>query len=96
MRPIPEHGITPASIVKAIDDGSLSIYNLDYSTPAVMEDREAYLTQEEVDSRIEELQAQMRHAAGNLDFERAAALRDKIKTLKARELGFAAVRSSRS
>ena len=36
-----EHDITPASIVKAIDDGSLSIYNLDYSTPAVMEDREA-------------------------------------------------------
>ena len=91
-----EHGITPASIVKAIDDGSLSIYNLDYSTPAVMEDREAYLTQEEIDSRIEELQAQMRHAAANLDFERAATLRDKIKTLKARELGLAAVRSTRS
>ena len=39
-----EHGITPASIIKAIDDGSLSIYNRDYSTPAVMEDREAYLS----------------------------------------------------
>ena len=82
-----EHGITPASIVKAIDDGSLSVYNLDYSTPAVMEDREAYLTHDELDSRIEELQAQMRQAAANLDFERAATLRDKIKTLKGRELG---------
>src|ERR671915_435563 len=32
-----EHGITPASIVKAIDDASLSVYNLDYQTPAVRE-----------------------------------------------------------
>jgi excinuclease ABC subunit B len=91
-----EHGITPASIVKAIDDVSLAVYNLDYATPAVMEDREAYLTQEELDSRIEELQAQMRQAAANLDFERAAKLRDKIKALKGRELGLVGVRSTRS
>ena len=91
-----EHGITPASIVKAIDDISLSVYNLDYGTPAVMEDREAYLSPDELDARIEELQGQMRQAAANLDFERAATLRDKIKTMKSRELGFAGVRSDRS
>jgi len=91
-----EHGITPASIVKAIDDISLSVYNLDYGTPAVMEDREAYLSPDELDARIEQLQGQMRQAAANLDFERAATLRDKIKTLKSRELGFAGVRSDRS
>ena len=91
-----EHGITPASIVKAIDDISLTVYNLDYGTPAVMEDREAYLSPAELDSRIEELQTQMRQAAANLDFERAATLRDKIKTLKNRELGLAAVRAPRS
>ena len=91
-----EHGITPASIIKAIDDISLSVYNLDYGTPAVMEDREAYLSPDELDSRIEELQGQMRQAAANLDFERAATLRDKIKTMKSRELGFAGVRSDRS
>ena len=91
-----EHGITPASIVKAIDDISLSVYNLDYGTPAVMEDREAYQSPDELDARIEQLQGQMRQAAANLDFERAATLRDKIKTLKSRELGFAGVRSDRS
>ena len=91
-----EHGITPASIVKAIDDISLSVYNLDYGTPVVMEDREEYLSPAELDSRIEELQAQMRQAASNLDFERAAKLRDKIKTLKSRELGLAGARASRS
>ncbi len=91
-----EHGITPASIVKSIDDISLSVYNIDYGTPAVMEDREAYLSPGELDSRIEELQAQMRLAAANLDFERAATLRDRIKTLKSRELGLAGAKESRS
>ncbi len=90
-----EHGITPASIVKAIDDVSLSVYNLDYGTPAVMEEREAYLTPQEIDARIESLQTQMRQAAANLDFERAATLRDKIKALKGRELGLANMRSTR-
>jgi excinuclease ABC subunit B len=91
-----EHGITPSSIVKAIDDISMTVYNLDYGTPAVMEDRQAYLTPAELDSRIEELQGQMRQAAANLDFERAATLRDKIKSLKGRELGFAGERSTGS
>ena len=89
-----EHGITPASIVKAIDDGSLSIYQHDYSTPTVMEDRETYLSPDEIESRIEELQAQMRQAAANLDFERAATIRDRIKSLKGRELGLVAGRSN--
>ena len=62
----------------------------------VMEARETYLSPEEIESRIEQLQAQMRQAAANLDFERAAKLRDKIKTLKGRELGFAAAGSTRS
>jgi excinuclease ABC subunit B len=88
-----EHGITPSSIIKAVDDISMTVYNLDYGTPAVMEDREAYLSPAEVESRIEELQGQMRQAAANLDFERAATLRDKIKTLKSRELGLAGVRA---
>jgi excinuclease ABC subunit B len=91
-----EHNITPASIVKAIDDASLSVYGLDYQTPQVLEEQESYLTQTDIDTRIEELHKQMRQAAANLDFERAATLRDKIKGLKARELGFAAVRPSRS
>jgi excinuclease ABC subunit B len=91
-----EHGITPASIVRAIDEGLTNLYDRDYSTPSVAEDRESFTSQDQLDSRIEELQAQMRHAAANLDFERAATLRDKIKALKGRELGLVGVRSSES
>ena len=72
------------------------MYDRDYGVPAVPEEAEEVLSQDQLESRIEGLQAQMKHAAANLDFERAATLRDKIKLLKGRELGVVAVRSSRS
>jgi excinuclease ABC subunit B len=61
-----------------------------------MKDRESYLSPAELEDRIEQLQGQMKQAAANLDFERAASLRDKIKTLKSREMGLAGVRAPRS
>ena len=73
-----------------------SVYERDYLLPAAMEERDTFLSQDQLDSRIEELQAQMRQAAANLDFERAAKLRDKIKTLKGRELGLAGMDARRS
>ena len=94
-----EHGITPASIIKGIDAALTSVYERDYSTPAVREDSEpfeALVTPEAVEARIAGLQADMRQAASNLDFERAATLRDRIKALKARELGLVAARATRS
>ena len=36
---------------------------------------------------ITQLEAQMREAAKNFEFERAAALRDRIRSLKQRDLG---------
>src|SRR5436309_2111052 len=75
-----EHGITPESVVRAIEDVMSSVYERDYSTPPAREAAETFRTQAEIDARIEELQAQMRQAAANLDFERAAKLRDKIKS----------------
>ena len=38
------------------------------------------------------LQAQMKAAAANLEFEKAATLRDRIKQLKSRDLGLAGSR----
>jgi len=91
-----EHGITPASIVKAIDDGLATLYDRDYFAPAIADGLEEFVSQDQLDSRIEDLQAQMKHAAANLDFERAAKLRDKIKLLKARELGMGAAQPART
>src|SRR5687768_8638549 len=86
-----EHGITPTSIVKAIEDVLSSVYERDYgSVPLVKEDRPTFRTQAELDAYIADLDKQMKEAAANLDFERAAALRDRVRALKTRELGLAA------
>jgi len=84
------HGITPASIVKAIDDGLTSVYERDYVTvPLVREPQETYRSRAELDARIRELQAAMNEAARNLEFEKAAELRDTLKRLRAVDLGLA-------
>jgi excinuclease ABC subunit B len=87
-----EHGITPASIVKSIDEVLSSIYERDYVTVPAGDEGEVFRTQAELDARLAELQAQMKGAAANLEFEKAASLRDRIKQLRTRELGLAGSR----
>jgi excinuclease ABC subunit B len=83
-----EHGITPQSIVKSIDDVMSSVYERDYVTPAATVDgTERFHNQQQLDAYIAKLQEDMRAAAANLDFEKAAALRDDIKRLRNPELG---------
>ncbi len=81
-----EHGITPASVVKSIDDVLSSIYERDYLTVA-KEPGDEFRSQAELDTYIARLQSQMKAAAANLEFEKAAGLRDRIKQLRSRELG---------
>jgi excinuclease ABC subunit B len=83
-----EHHITPQSIVRAIDEVMSSVYERDYLTPAATIDgTERFHNQQQLDAHLEKLQAQMKAAAANLDFEKAAALRDDIKRLRNPELG---------
>jgi excinuclease ABC subunit B len=83
-----EHGITPASIIKEIDEVMGSVYERDYVTvPVVRDEQETFRTQEELDRRLADLEREMRGAAANLDFERAAALRDRVRRLRRLELG---------
>ncbi len=82
-----ENGITPASIVKAIDDVLASVYERDYVTIARRDEAMAPLSPEEAEARVADLQRQMREAAANLEFEKAAAMRDEIRKLRKRVLG---------
>ena len=71
------NGITPASVKKAVRD-VIEIGKKD--TPKKERRR---LTREEREKEIVSLTAEMKRAASRLEFERAAALRDKIKELRA-------------
>jgi excinuclease ABC subunit B len=74
-----EHGITPRSIKKAIRD-------ITERVRAVAETKAPYtptpISREEVVRLIKELETQMRRAAKNLEFEKAALLRDRIIELR--------------
>ena len=78
-----KHGITPASIVKNIEDVLTSVYERDYVTVAkVPDEREQFRTQAELDAFIAGLEKEMRAAAANLEFERAAGIRDRLRRLR--------------
>ena len=72
--------ITPETIRSTIKDIAGSIYESDYYTvPAVAEDIALY---GEDEAALQRLEAEMKEAAKQLDFERAAAIRDRIRKLK--------------
>jgi len=79
-----DHGITPESIVKAIDEVLGSVYEADYlKVPIEAEGgEEAAKSPAEIEAEVARLQAEMRAAADALRFEEAAALRDRIKYLR--------------
>jgi excinuclease ABC subunit B len=83
------HGITPASIVKSIDEVLTSVYERDYVTIAANNETELFRTRAELEAHLANLQTQMKAAAANLEFEKAATLRDRIKQVRTRELGLA-------
>jgi excinuclease ABC subunit B len=82
-----EHGITPESVVREIEGVLGSVYERDYATPPWAESAGGPRTKAELDAEIARLEKEMKAAAGNLDFERAATVRDTLKTLRSLLLG---------
>lgn len=76
-----EHGITPKTIVKEVRDSIETLKPADEEVIfGVSENESTY----DIKSTIESLQQEMMEAAQNLQFERAAQIRDKIKELEER------------
>ncbi|MBT5470343.1 MAG: excinuclease ABC subunit B, partial [Nitrospina sp.] len=79
------HNITPASIKKSIQD-SMEYKEADEMALAVAEEEEIYESGVSVLELIPKLEKQMLAAAKNLEFEKAAELRDRIKRMRANDL----------
>ena len=83
-----ERNITPISVVKSVDMQLARIVEADYVN---VPDDDAAIgeisTEAQLAQVIAQLEMQMRAAAKNFEFERAAALRDKIRALRQRDLG---------
>lgn len=80
-----ERGITPQTVMKSISGGVIDMLrkNKDKSKSKTGKVKEfaSELNAESIDAKIKELKAQMKEAAKNLEFERAAQLRDEVKEL---------------
>ena len=82
-----ENGITPMSITKSVDMKLAAIVEADYVTVPAEDFADADITSEaKLGEVLAQLEVQMREAAKKFEFERAAALRDRIRTLKQRDL----------
>jgi excinuclease ABC subunit B len=86
-----QNGITPEGIRKNIGELLASVYEADYvgvldleETP---EEHARFRTVDDIDREVKALEKRMREAAKALEFEKAAELRDRIKTLRATEFG---------
>ena len=83
-----EHDITPQSIVKSVDMQLAAIVEADYLTvPAEDAAIGEIASEDQLAQAIAQMETQMREAAKKFEFERAAALRDRIRLLKQRDLG---------
>ncbi|MDF1716002.1 MAG: excinuclease ABC subunit UvrB [Antarcticimicrobium sp.] len=84
-----EHGITPATIRKNVEDILSGLYKGDADMNRVTAKVDKPLHGANLEAHLDGLRTEMRKAAENLEFEEAARLRDEVKRLEAVDLAIA-------
>jgi excinuclease ABC subunit B len=78
-----KHGITPRTVVKSLDDPLMKMVEADFvNLENIIEAEEHFESLEELKKEIEKVEKEMKRAAKNYEFEKAAILRDRLFTLK--------------
>jgi len=84
-----EHDITPTTIIKSIDATLVTAYEADYfKIPLNLDAFEEY-SPKQLKETIIGMEHEMRQAAKEMQFERAAELRDRLKYLRERQISIA-------
>ena len=82
-----EHGITPRGVVKRIKDIIDGVYDADATRQELKAAQTAaeykVMDEKSLTKKVKKIEKEMQDAAKNLEFEKAAVLRDQLKELKA-------------
>ncbi|GAA6187919.1 excinuclease ABC subunit UvrB [Litorivita sp. NS0012-18] len=81
-----EHGITPATVKKNVEDILAGLYKGDVDMNRVTATIDKPMHGANLEAHLDGLRQDMRKAAENLEFEEAARLRDEVKRLEAVDL----------
>ena len=89
-----EHHIIPQTIIKPLPEFDITNHLTDNypEVSLVREGEEGYLKQGSLDLLMKSLEKEMKQAAKNLDFERAALLRDELRRLKKEKTLFGGIK----
>ncbi|HSF56686.1 MAG TPA: UvrB/UvrC motif-containing protein, partial [Candidatus Binatia bacterium] len=82
-----QHGITPQTVIKSLGSPLVRIYEADYVDVPLAAEKGSEYRSEELPRVIQRLKKEMKKAAEQLDFETAAELRDRIRTMEEKEIG---------
>jgi len=82
-----KHGITPQTVVKSLGARLVEVYEADYVTVPLVAEKAGKYKPDDIPRLVQQLKKEMKRAAENLEFEKAAELRDRIRELEEREIG---------